>query len=402
LDYETVLAVERANTLKLGGRSDWTPGRVQAAAWVTGKGRQLAAKKGTSLQEGIEEAKKAYGEYAHKHTVSMPSEQVPGEASGILKGMTDAEKIQFSKEAPWLRQTNRGPGQDASSPYDTFLPPGENALGAYKNSLGKMEYNPVEISKTMVPMDDVKGVKSIPAYAESPLRAQTGLRGLLDMQEGSTFNAVFPGAGPRTAYDIQSGTLGQTDLQRMLTTANKHDMGIVSNTEGGMVMAHSDNFNPKSDFVKTSRGMNKTEGALRADLREIVGDAPVRRGSWQSDYIDLSKEMRTPGKGKMTDKVLNLVAKVKKDAPAVYEKMLDSHGIQLKAQANLDRYHRWSKKLGETERDDYVKLLNIVGEKKLRGLVDHVSKYGSAGLPAVALLALGLGQELPEEDGAPL
>jgi TPR repeat protein len=50
----------------------------------------------------------------------------------------------------------------------------------------------------------------------------------------------------------------------------------------------------------------------------------------------------------------------------------------------------------------YDKLLNIVGEQKLRGLVDHVRKYGSAGLPAVSLLALGLGQELPEEGDAPL
>jgi len=69
---------------------------------------------------------------------------------------------------------------------------------------------------------------------------------------------------------------------------------------------------------------------------------------------------------------------------------------------NLDRYHKWSKKLGETERADYTKLLNLVGETKLRGLLDHVRKYGSAGLPAVSLLALGLGQELPEEGGAPL
>jgi len=234
------------------------------------------------------------------------------------------------------------------------------------------------------------------------LLRHAGLRGLLDMQEGSAYNAVLPGAGPRTAYDIQSGALNQTDLQRMLTTANKHDMGILSNTEGGMVMAHSDNFNPKSDFVKTSRGMNKTEDALRADLREIVGDAPIRRGSWQSKYIDLSEEMAQPGKGKMTDKVLELVEQVKKDAPDVYEKLLDSRGIQLKAQANLDRYHKWSKKLGETERADYTKLLNLVGETKLRGLLDHVRKYGSAGLPAVSLLALGLGQELPEEGGAPL
>ena len=37
-DYETALAVLRANNKKLGGRSDWTGEEIQAAPWVKQKG----------------------------------------------------------------------------------------------------------------------------------------------------------------------------------------------------------------------------------------------------------------------------------------------------------------------------------------------------------------------------
>jgi hypothetical protein len=45
LDYETMLAVGRANDKKLGGRSDWTGAEIQAAPWVAGKGRGEAKKR---------------------------------------------------------------------------------------------------------------------------------------------------------------------------------------------------------------------------------------------------------------------------------------------------------------------------------------------------------------------
>lgn len=41
LDHETVLAVDRANQKKLGGRSDWTAPELQAAAWIAAKGKGL-------------------------------------------------------------------------------------------------------------------------------------------------------------------------------------------------------------------------------------------------------------------------------------------------------------------------------------------------------------------------
>jgi hypothetical protein len=55
---------------------------------------------------------------------------------------------------------------------------------------------------------------------------------------------------------------------------------------------------------------------------------------------------------------------------------------------NLERYNNWLGKVPGAQRDDYVKLLEIVGTSKIKGLLDYVKKYGAGGLPAIALVAL--------------
>ena len=78
-------------------------------------------------------------------------------------------------------------------------------------------------------------------------------------------------------------------------------------------------------------------------------------------------------------------------APGFYERLINSTGPQIKARKNLERYNRWLGKLGDQQRDDYVKLLEIVGSSKIKGLLDYVKKYGAGGLPAIALAALSPG-----------
>ena len=58
------------------------------------------------------------------------------------------------------------------------------------------------------------------------------------------------------------------------------------------------------------------------------------------------------------------------------------------AKDNLARLDRWENKLGKSQRQDYRKLLNLVGDKKLKGLRDYVKKYGATGLPAIAALGV--------------
>ena len=75
-------------------------------------------------------------------------------------------------------------------------------------------------------------------------------------------------------------------------------------------------------------------------------------------------------------------------APGLYDNLINSKGVQIKARKNLERYNNWLGKVSGAQRDDYVKLLNIVGTSKIKGLLDYVKKYGAGGLPAIALVAL--------------
>ena len=75
-------------------------------------------------------------------------------------------------------------------------------------------------------------------------------------------------------------------------------------------------------------------------------------------------------------------------APGFYEKLINSTGPQIKARKNLERYNNWIGKVPGAQRDDYVKLLEIVGNSKIKGLLDYFKKDGAGGLPAIALAAL--------------
>ena len=46
-------------------------------------------------------------------------------------------------------------------------------------------------------------------------------------------------------------------------------------------------------------------------------------------------------------------------APGFYEKLINSTGPQIKARKNLERDKRWLGKLGDQQRDDYVKAPNV-------------------------------------------
>ena len=75
-------------------------------------------------------------------------------------------------------------------------------------------------------------------------------------------------------------------------------------------------------------------------------------------------------------------------APGFYEKLINSTGPQIKARKNLERYNNWIGKVPGAQRADYVKLLEIVGTSKIKGLLDYFKKDGAGGLPAIALAAL--------------
>lgn len=394
MDYETMLAVQRANDMKLGGRDDWTGAEIQAAPWVAGKGRALSERSGgkKTVAEGIAEASKTYPEYAGKYTVHVPHEQIPGKSTGLLSPLIDADsatKRAFTDEAQWVDSKGRDRLLDETLGGGYVLPT-TKGQGAYMNSAKEIEYNPVDVARPMsgFRVDEKTGVKRIPQEVVGALDSTNAVRGLLDFQEGVAWNKVVPSSkGPKTSFEMNIGRMpNKQEMKDVVKLADKYGVEIVANTDQGLAFRK---------FGQETRDLNKMlKGEFGQELRRIFPGMDVQGGKWAGDdspigaYFDLSEELAQAGTGAATMKVLNQVESMKDIAPKYYDNLMNSKGVQIKARENLERLDRWEKKLGGDQRADYRRMLQIVGDGKLKALRDYVKKYGPAGLPGIATLAL--------------
>ena len=383
LDYETMLAVDRANANKLAGRSDWTGAEIQAAPWVAGKGRALAQRGNKPLEQGIAEAAQTYPDVAPKYTYSTPIEQIPGANTGLLPNLInadDATKAAFTARADWKDPKGRDAlwselGMPTRYTNDT--------LGAYRNSIGNVEYNPLEIGRPMsgFGLNEAGNPVANPRMAAGLSMGQAARR-LLDFQEGTPWNKfITHGAGPdKTSIHVGIGrNPTRQELDALMELGQKHGLDL-TNTEGGVGF-----INWKKNQTTTSIGKDLRAGLLK-EIKSILPDATVQRARFQGDYFDLAEEgvnqlsKANQGKGLATKEFFSTLNRLRNEAPDYYNRILDSEVIAGKARANLERLIEYG---GKGNRTDGERLLKIVGEDKLRGLLDRVTKLGYGGLPAI-------------------
>lgn len=397
MDYETMLAVKRANEQKLGGRDDWTGAEIQAAPWVAGKGRALAARSGgkKSVEEGIAEAAKTYPDYARKYTINAPYEQIPGASTGLLDALQDAPmatKRAFTGEASWRDARGRDLMWDETM-GGTYNLPTKDGTGAYVNSNDKLEINPVEVGQPMsVFRTDDAGRKYIPEHDVAALDANAAVRGLLDMQEGVAWNKVIPhGSGPKIAFEANIGRMPtEKEMAAVAKLADKYGVGVVANTGDGLAFRHF-------GHEKTADVTKFLKSDFGKELQKILPDnMKIEKGTWAGDkspigaFFDISKELASGnmGKGEATTKMLAQIDELESISPQLADNLLNSTAPQIKAKQNLARLDKWQAQLGGEQRDDYRRLLQIVGKERLAGLRSYVKKYGPAGLPAIAMLGI--------------
>jgi hypothetical protein len=116
IDAETLLAAERANAVRLGGRTNWTPEEVQASIWVSKKGegnasaftaKRMGIKRSDvtpdmvspeDLQASIRDASAEFSESFPEFTTYAVNEAVPGGATGHLPRLQRAGRFDFDVE----------------------------------------------------------------------------------------------------------------------------------------------------------------------------------------------------------------------------------------------------------------------------------------------------------------
>mgnify|MGYP003135512730 CR=1 FL=1 len=397
LDYETMLAVDRAQKRGMGGRKDWRASEIQAAPWVSGKGKAEAARRNLSEEEGVAIASKTYPDYGPKYTAYGTSEQVPGKSTGLLDDVQASSypaKEKFSKKASWVDETGRDP---IYSDLGMYVRRSDQGPGYYINSEGKPEINPATVSKPLVSYSkNKKGLLEIPQTDKAAMDAGEAVRGLLDMQEGAAWNKIITHdvkGTDRASLDINMGRLlNKKELAAANKVASKHGFGM-ANTENGVAFL---------DFKdRTFSEVGKLlKGGLANEINKALPGAEVLRGRLQSGYIDqaenLAKELE--GSGRATKQMVSYLEKLKKVAPEYFEKILDSEGVSKKAQANLDRLIEYG---GKGQRKDYEELLKIVSKGKLRGLLKRIASSGYRGLPVVGGAAVTSSFLARDDDTAP-
>ena len=202
MDAETALMVERANQRALGGVTNWTGERAQEIPWVSGKAQDLyergKKKRFAGGREGmvkaLREANNTAADYAPKHTMSATHEATPGAITGHRADVLDMpyeQRRAYGEEGSWIRPEDQK--DKIYSALDFRQLPALDAAGVYPNMAGKLEQNPMKVSRPLVDFQTVgEGAASqTGTVAPTTMRGVENaerFRALIDAQEAGAAN----------------------------------------------------------------------------------------------------------------------------------------------------------------------------------------------------------------------
>ena len=439
LDNETVLAVDRANKRKLGGRTNWTAAEVQAAAWVYAKGKSQFAKYPKNfdgkINNAIEWAKKTYPEYIDKYSVFGTREDIPGMDTGHLPGVTGADfntKVDFANDVPGNLGTSTDVITDAVGGYSTGL---RDATGVFTSHTGVTEINPAQANQMFVDLVNDEGGKTISDVSQSMMNSVEGIHGYINMQNGSAWHKFIPfqkGGGVKSAASnsIQIQTGAPLDEARMRDLAEwANERGMILSDNGKSVVLWPDEWGSKPALssageevipaggVPDGAKMRRlVEGKKATKTREAAGGwqeeltgilqvdkSKVERGRVVSGYVDYegsnkisNSSPENAGRGLRTNKIFEILDS--KDIPAVLENIDSSADFRQLIHDQISRATDWSKKMKTPLREDHMRALEILAEEGFKGL--RKALKSGAVLPAVALPIFGAAFQVQQEQEA--
>ncbi len=456
LDNETVLAVDRANKAKLGGRSNWTAAEIQAAAWVYAKGKSQFAKYPNkfngNLDEAIEWAKQTYPDELHRQLAFGTREYIPGAGTGHLAKVTKSDpatRKEYSDEISGTLGTDEDVITGATGLYSKGVRP---ATGVFKSHTGQFEFNQAQVNQAIIDLVNDEGGRTISDVSQSFMNAIEGIHGYINMQNGSAWHKFIPfqkGGGVKSSVSnsIQVHTGAPLDEGRMRVLAEWADeRGMILSDNGKSVVLWPDEWGSKPSLwsageevipeggLPDGRKMSRLlEGKKATKKREAVSGwqeeladilqvdiSEIDRGRVISGYIDyedvtkledltdsqrlLEQQMpgrhtlsnsspRNAGRALRTDTVLKLLDDP--NIPAVLDSIDSSPEFRQLILDNIARATDWSKKMKSPLRQDHMNALKILAEEGFKGL--RKAMKNGAVLPAVALPIFGAGFQVQQE-----
>ena len=222
LDYELVLAVQRANDKKLLGRSDWDADQIQAASWaaVGGKDRLVGDASGKLYGGDLNRAMDAMSDtdFPPDFAVNATAEKIPSASGKHLPGMAgqslDARR-RYTNEASWIDEDGRDILYDAADRYQL---PSEEYTGASLNpNTGILEHNPANQSRPLMAFDTVENEPKffgqtvgrhgeLAGHDQDALNSVEKFRSMMDAQEAGAWNQFTP-VGQRGVRGSDANTI---------------------------------------------------------------------------------------------------------------------------------------------------------------------------------------------------
>ncbi len=427
-DYETALAVDRANKRAIGGITDWTGEKLQAASWVTQKGQdfferyrpsymaqaenivpglpgtatadQIAARaqevERRAFDIAMTEANSTIADYFPKHTANATYEAQPYRSGGHLSGGADApyeERLAFAEDprSAWNTAPN---GRDAlyagmrlgDTGYSMGVRPSIPAQGVYTVD-GVTEFNPAMVARPLVAFDSGK-VKSLPEADAGILDAVEGTRALIDYQGAGAYNKPWLGGQPGQSNSVVlrrqgGGQLSPEELVSLQGLGGRYGLPDIVDNGDNVLMTNFGGVGP----LRT-----KGEGGLLSMADEVggLGFNDVERAKVDGGYLGYEGQWeRAPGSGAAVNLFLNRIDNLPR---ATYDALNNNQSVKKAALDRAARDEEWAARWGAT-REDVQNMRRIIGNAE-GGWIDALKRAVRSGavLPGVALGYISLAQ----------
>ncbi len=425
-DYETALAVGRANKANLGGRSDWTGEKLQAAPWVLQKaddlyGNGVAYKKRAKAQlrfekandlsdekveamareAAFQDANRQIGDFYPKHTAHATYESMVGPNTGHLPGLagaTDAEKAAIHADPRSTFATAPG-GRDSiysglrygDTGVAARVQPTVESQGIYQPPGGTLEMNPGEVARPLVGFEvQQSGQKLLPAGDRAMLEAGETFRAGLSGQDAGAAHVTTTGgkAGDQRSVRIpMKGKLSKQELIDVKAVLAKYNLDDAVDTGTGVTGTRF--YTDKNPVPEELPG-----DQLKKLLDEVRGVLPsAEMGSRvhvDSVYAGLTDAWKAgEGSGEVSQAIIDKI-NVTPEMRAAFDNNPD---IALNAMNLISRDNDLAKTFGTTVRADLQKLRAIVASGPgWVGRVETAIKKGLVPGIAAAFLTSAYGE----------
>jgi hypothetical protein len=429
MDYETALAIDRANQAQVGGRSDWTGEKIQAAPWVrqkandildqrpnlikkyTDKGIDPETARIMAYEDAFDIAKNTITDYFPKHTAFATHEAMPGADTGHLPGSigaSQAEREAYSADprsswanAPGNRDAIYGGLRLGDTGVAARVLPTTKMTGMYTPPSGITEFNPGEVARPLVSFQtSPTGAHELPRHDRAMLEAGEGVRAYIDAQNaGAAHKVQFVAPGSETtSFSLPMDRQATPEeLKRISAVGAKHGLPDVVDTGQGLSLTR---FYPEpNEFGKgytqpigpTISGAplpSDSMASAKKIAQDVLAAAPqaksVERVKIDSVYQNFVDEWQQGiGSGAATRKMLDSV-NVTPEARSAFN---NNPYIPQNALNRLERDEDWKNKWGVT-RIDIQNARRIISQGP--GWIDRLEKALKSGavLPAVAGAAI--------------